>query len=61
MTENRDESYLYEHEREAQEKRRKIAAAIACGWTYERIQTELGASTSTISAVKKMMRGDDGC
>ena len=53
--------YLYEHERETQEKRRKIAAAVACGWTYERIQRELGVGTSTISAVKKMMRGKGEC
>lgn len=59
MTEKRNQEYLYKHEREAQERRRRIAAAIACGWTYEKIRRELGASTSTISAVKKMMKEDD--
>ena len=53
--------YLYDHERETQEKRKRIAAAIACGWTYERIQRELGVGTSTISAVKKMMKGEGEC
>ena len=51
--------YLYEHERENLEKREKIAAALACGWTYERIQREMGVGASTISAVKRMARGKE--
>ena len=50
------EEYLYEVEEKNLAKRRKIAAALACGWTYERIAKELNVSTSTISSVKKKMR-----
>ena len=59
MTRNRSEVYLYRHEKEAIEKRKKIAAALACGWTYEQIQREIGVSTSTISSVKKLMEDQD--
>ena len=53
-----EKELLYQHEREAQEKRRQIAAKLACGWTYEQIKRELNTSSSTISSVKKLMGGD---
>lgn len=49
---------LYQNERERQKKRRDIAVALECGWSYEKIKRELNTSSSTISAVKKMMGGE---
>ena len=48
----------YQHERERQKKRRDIAVALECGWSYDKIKRELGTSSSTISSVKKMMGGE---
>lgn len=54
MTQKRTKTWLYKHERERQEKRQEIAKRLAKGKTYKQIQDELGVSTSTISAVKRM-------
>lgn len=49
--------YLYDHEVDRQEKRRAIAEALRKGKTYKEIECELGTSSATISAVKKLMEG----
>lgn len=54
MAEKRIKMFLYEHEKSRQEKRRLIADRLAEGKTYRQIQNELGVSSATISAVKKM-------
>lgn len=56
MAQKRIKSWLYEHEKDRQEKRREIANRLAEGKTYKQIQDELGVSASTISAVKRMSR-----
>lgn len=53
---SQSQEYLYEYDQKNQEKRKQIAAALACGWTYERIAKELHTSPGTISNVKKMMK-----
>lgn len=58
MTQKRNKSLLYEHEQRRQEKRQEIAKRLAEGRTYKQIQDELGVSSTTISAVKRMSESE---
>lgn len=44
-------------ERDQMKKREAIAAMLRAGFTYHDIERELGASTSTIALVSRLMKG----
>jgi uncharacterized protein YerC len=54
---NNKNDFLYQCEVDKQIKREAIAKAIEEGKTYRQIESELGTSSSTVSSVKKLMRG----